>query len=168
MAVASSSRALSVAAYSADLPLSHALPYFDREIEKQPGLQARVEREIQLEMQAMAGEKGSSSSTAAAAAAAVSEDRLPPLLTGQTLFADRPDLLQEVQRAGAGERMTSIDTTRFQLPPPTARSKASEEEWNKAVDNAATQLLHQQGRLMNIELMKRYGGELQSRIDKRD
>lgn len=166
MAVASSSRDPVIPAYSADLPLSHALPYFDREIETQPGLQARVEREIQLEMQAIAGEKGSSSSTATTGA--VSEGRLPPLLTGQTLFADRPDLLQEVQRAGAGERMTSIDSTRFQLPPPTAGSKASEEEWNKAVDNAATQLLHQQGRLMNIELMKRYGGELQCKIDKRD
>lgn len=36
--------------YTSDLPLNDALPYFDREIETQPGLQSRVEREIQNEL----------------------------------------------------------------------------------------------------------------------
>lgn len=48
---------------------------------------------------------------------------------------------------------------RFQLPAPQSGLKASEEEWTKAVDNAATQLMHQEGRLTNLELLKRYGGE---------
>jgi hypothetical protein len=36
--------------YTSDLPLNDALPYFDREIETHPGLQSRVEREIQSEL----------------------------------------------------------------------------------------------------------------------
>lgn len=51
--------------YTSDLPLNDALPYFDREIETHPGLQGRVEREIQNEL---------------AKTPKVNESRLPPAL----------------------------------------------------------------------------------------
>jgi hypothetical protein len=51
--------------YTSDLPLNDALPYFDREIETHPGLQSRVEREIQNEL---------------AKTPKVDENRLPPPL----------------------------------------------------------------------------------------
>lgn len=155
--------------YTSDLPLNDALPYFDREIETQPGLQSRVEREIQNEL---------------GKTPKVDDSRLPPPLEVfqvslglysrclcaiadltdafiplTALFQSRPELLAEVERAGKGEPLKAIDTLRFQLPAPQAGLKASEEEWTKAVDNAATQLMHQEGRLTNLELLKRYGGE---------
>lgn len=69
----------------------------------------------------------------------------------------RPEYAQEVERAGKGDPLRSIDTLRFSLPAPAANDDATEEEWTRAVDNAATQLMHQEGRLTNIELLKKYG-----------
>jgi pre-mRNA-splicing factor SPF27 len=80
-------------------------------------------------------------------------------LLALVLLQSRPELLAEVERAGRSEPLKAIDTLRFQLPAPQSGLKASEAEWAKAVDNAATQLMHQEGRLTNLELLKRYGGE---------
>lgn len=70
----------------------------------------------------------------------------------------RPEYAAEVERAGKGEPLRAIETARFQLPAPSGGVEdASEQEWTQAVDNAATQLMHQEGRLTNIDLLKKYG-----------
>ena len=71
-----------------------------------------------------------------------------------------PEYAEAVARVGSGSSSQIIDTKRFQLGPPEGGLQASEEEWQEAVDNAATQLMHQEARLRNVELLKRYGGEL--------
>lgn len=138
-------------AYEASLPPSDALPYFDDEINK-PGMQAKVERELAAEMAKAAG-----SGNGAAAARMVAEDRLPPPLE---LFADNARLRAEYERVAAGEPVSEggIDKTRYQLAAPSKNLEASEEEWDAAISNAETQLMHAEGRLTNVELLKKFGG----------
>lgn len=139
---ASSSRAV------IDLPLTDALPYFDDELETKPGLASRVQKEVQAEMAKM----GSSSSSS-------NDSRLPPPHLSSSSRWD-----EELARIGArGEATKAIDVTRFQLAAPAGGAEeADDEEWQKAVDNAAAQLMHQETRLTNIELLKKFGGECQS------
>lgn len=137
-AVASASR------YSLDLPKSDALPYFDNELDTQPQLCSRVDREIQAEL------------------AKIKKDpadlRLPPPTV--EVFSSHPPLAAELERIGEqGQKTGALDIGRFQLPAPGGGLEASEEEWKKAIDNASTQLMYQEGRMLNIELLKRYGGE---------
>lgn len=55
--------------YSTNLPLNDALPYFDREIETQPGLQSRVEKAIKDELTLVKEEHRGK---------AADDERLPP------------------------------------------------------------------------------------------
>ncbi|CAO1625813.1 unnamed protein product [Parajaminaea phylloscopi] len=135
-AVASSSR------YSLDLPTTDALPYFDTEIDTQPQLRNRVEREIQAELAKMTKD--------------TADARLPP--ASLQPFSDVPHLAQEMQRLGElGQKTSALDTARFKLPAPPGGLDASEEEWDRAINNAAVQLTYQEGRMTNIELLKRFG-----------
>ncbi|CAO1629170.1 unnamed protein product [Sympodiomycopsis kandeliae] len=139
-------------AYSSNLPLNDALPYFDREIETHPGLQSRVERAIKDEMDRMKSEKQQQDVINAR------EARLPPNVE---IFKDRPEMLAEIERAGRKEPLQSIDNARFRLPAPSGDLEStSEEEWKKAVENASIQLMHQEGRSTNIDLLKKYGANL--------
>lgn len=133
-----------------DLPMTDALPYFDNELDTQPQLRAKVDREIQAEL------------------AKIKRDTTDPRLPPPSLdpFAQLPHLAQELDRIGAqGQKTTALDVARFQLLAPEAGLEASDEDWNKALDNAAAQLMYQEGRRTNVELLKRYGGECRSRID---
>lgn len=132
----------STSSWSLDLPLTDALPYFDDELDTKPGLRSKVDREIQAEMA-----KGGAS-------LAENDPRLPP----RSLRAAQNGVVSTDDESGAGVK-NAIDVSRYQLLAPAHGMDASEEEWEAAVKNAASQLMHQEGRLLNLELLKRYGGE---------
>ncbi|KAK0554521.1 hypothetical protein OC846_002093 [Tilletia horrida] len=94
-------------------------------------------------------------------ASSSADPRIPPALDIQTLptLSAQFDRLstQEAQRDASADDRPRLDTTRFSLPAPAAGLDASEEEWKQAVDNAYVQLSHQEGRAINIDLMKKYG-----------
>ncbi|CAO1613846.1 unnamed protein product [Jaminaea pallidilutea] len=130
----------STSSWSLDLPLTDALPYFDDELDTKPGLRSKVDREIQAEMA-----KGGAS-------LADNDPRLPP----RSLRAAQNGAISTDDESGAGVK-NAIDVSRYQLLAPAHGMDASEEEWEAAVKNAASQLMHQEGRLLNLELLKRYG-----------
>lgn len=51
----------------------------------------------------------------------------------------------------------AIDTSRYSLPQPLDDTMDSIESWEKAVENARAQLEHQRGRLVNLQLLLKYG-----------
>ncbi|KAI9336744.1 Pre-mRNA-splicing factor SPF27 [Obelidium mucronatum] len=57
--------------------------------------------------------------------------------------------------SGNGTPLNAIDTSRFRLEPPS--NPHSEEDWKAAVDNAHAQIEHQQNRLVNLELINKFG-----------
>ncbi len=125
-----------------DLAPTDALPYFDRDLELQPGLRAKVDALIAAEQSTMTAVDPSSS-------------RLPPAYVP---FSTRPDLRAELERVGSGQPSShTLDTHRYTLSAHEAGADASIEEWQAAVDNAHAQLGHMDVRLKNIELLKRYG-----------
>lgn len=116
-----------------------ALPYYDRELELQPGLRARVDALISAEQ---------------ATLPPLDSTRLPP---AYELFSTRPDLLAELERVSSGQPSRALDTQRYTLPAPAGGDSAPIEEWQSAVDSAYAQLGHMDVRLNNIELLKRFG-----------
>lgn len=128
--------------HSVELASTDALPYFDRDLELQPGLRARVDALI-AEEQATLPPIASTSS------------RLPPVYEP---FSTRPDLRAELERVAAGEPSTHrLDTTRYGLPTPAKGLDAPLSEWQASIDNAHAQLGNMDVRLKNIELLKKYG-----------
>jgi hypothetical protein len=120
-----------------------SLPYYDNDLERDPSLKERAEKLIQRELKQQQ-QQGL-------------HPRVPP---PPTLFAVRthscslytvcfsprlqnnPMLQAEIARVEAHEAIPPIDTSRYQLPGPTA-TPASEEDWQAALKNAHAQLEHQ-------------------------
>lgn len=121
-----------------------SLPYYDNDIERDPGLKDRAEKLIQKELKQQASQG--------------LHPRVPP---PPTLFAVRahvphlsyksrsspcvqnsPLLQQEMARVESHQPIPPIDTFRYQLPGPT-NSPATEEDWEAALKNAQAQLEHQ-------------------------
>jgi len=125
------------------LPPTDALPYYDDEIDK-VGMRTKVEKEIAKEMK-----QGSNGK--------VTEDRLPPPVE---LFKDRPELAELLEKAGAGISMNVLDRSRYQLSAPAQGIEASDADWQASLQNAEAQLMHSENRLTNLELLKKYGGEI--------
>ncbi|CAG8619814.1 6091_t:CDS:2 [Ambispora gerdemannii] len=71
------------------------------------------------------------------------------------LFKDSPMLAAELQRVQLGKPMEQIDTNRYKLEPPQDSSNV--ESWKKAADNSKAQLEQQNLRLLNMELLHKYG-----------
>ena len=55
------------------------------------------------------------------------------------------------------KKLDVIDINRFRLPVPT--NDTSVDEWKLAVENAQAQLQHQETRLINLELLYKYGSD---------
>ena len=60
-----------------------------------------------------------------------------------------PLLQAELSRVESRQPLPQLDTTRYQLPGPTA-ANASEEDWQAAVKNAHAQLEHQRLRYVDF------------------
>ncbi|KAK9806831.1 hypothetical protein WJX72_004086 [[Myrmecia] bisecta] len=72
-------------------------------------------------------------------------------------FQDHPVLQHEYNRVKAGQPMAALDTTRYRLDPPPLARRNDVAAWKQALDNAHSQLEHQYNRLLNLELLNKYG-----------
>ncbi|KAG0249708.1 hypothetical protein DFQ27_009841 [Actinomortierella ambigua] len=137
-----------------------ALPYVDRQIDE-PGVRTQVEKLIAAEMKRMPKPKDAST-----------------LYPDIDLFKDNELILQELERVRKGKPMDPLDLTRYQLQPPSSTEDSSatssttipaaisgvseqlpagHDLWLQAVSNANAQLEHQDQRLLNLELLSKYG-----------
>ncbi|KAJ1027383.1 hypothetical protein NDA18_003389 [Ustilago nuda] len=129
--------------HAVELAPTDALPYFDRDLELQPGLRSRVDALVAEEQASMAPIDPTTSS------------RLPP---AYELFGSRPDLRAELERVASGQPSShTLDSQRYTLPAPEGGDGAPLEAWQTAVDSAHAQLGQMDVRLKNVELMKKYG-----------
>jgi pre-mRNA-splicing factor SPF27 len=53
--------------------------------------------------------------------------------------------------------MPPLDPSRYRLDPPPEDQRADPKAWLAALQNARAQLQHQQGRVLNLELLSRHG-----------
>jgi len=118
--------------------LLDSLPYYDLDIENAQ-LKARVEAEIARELKRTPK--------------LASDSRVPPDFE---LFKDNELLKSELARVEARQSLNVLDTTRYTLPDP-ADPTSSEAEWERALNNARSQLEHQLSRQTNLQLLQQYG-----------
>jgi len=121
-----------------------ALPYIDSQY-NDPEVQAQVERMIEREMN-----KSTKAPDEFLADKGMSEE--------YEFNAHGSTFLQtEWERICAGRAQTPLDTSAYKVSPPPDSERGSLEAWQKAVDNAYSQLEHTNTRLMNLELMTKFG-----------
>lgn len=135
---------------SAHLPYTDALPYYDRDVDLKPGMRAAVEREIDAEKRRYKFD---------------AEALLPPPpklfevcgrgSPGSADLQNNEHLAALLESAERGEKLNALDTTRYQLPSPDGGLDASSEDWQSALDNAATQLAHMDVRCVAASLRPR-------------
>ncbi|KAF9821836.1 hypothetical protein IEO21_00266 [Rhodonia placenta] len=113
-----------------------SLPYYDNELEQNPFLREKVEKELARE----------------AKPSQAIHPRVPPPVE---LFSNHPLLAAELARIESRQPLEPLDTTRHQLPGP--QNPSDEEEWKAAVRNAHAQLEHQRLRHTNLALLQQYG-----------
>eukprot|EP00299_Pterocystis_sp_00344_P013424 c6575_g1_i2.p1 GENE.c6575_g1_i2~~c6575_g1_i2.p1 ORF type:complete len:205 (+),score=47.71 c6575_g1_i2:67-681(+) len=117
-----------------------SLPYIDTQY-GEPGMKELVERMIKDEMKAFRPTK----------------DYLSHLPLPQLNFENSAFLQSEFERVSRGEPMAAMDISRYQLERPNTEQWNDLNAWTRAVENAKAQKEHQQLRLMNLELLHRYG-----------
>ena len=105
--------------------------------------------------------------------------KLPALATLD--FSEHPLLAKEMDRVASGRKLNALDMKRYELPEPSTAQKNDMDEWQKCVgdgksqerthdlfhisflsfvsqvDNAKAQLEHQSLRLIDLELLSKYG-----------
>ena len=72
-------------------------------------------------------------------------------------FAKSSFLKQELDRIAKGEPMRQLDVARYKLERPSGKQEKDIKSWRAARDNAQSQLEHQHTRIMNLELMSKFG-----------
>lgn len=80
---------------------------------------------------------------------------LPP--PPETMFDKNPELQGEMERVAAQQPMQPMDVSRYEVPQPPKELQRDQSSWRRSVNNARAQLEHQRTRLMNLELLQRYG-----------
>ncbi|KAJ1891187.1 hypothetical protein GGI13_002719 [Coemansia sp. RSA 455] len=109
-----------------------SLPYIDKEYDD-PAIRSQVLEMIQEEMGRMS----------------------PPVIPRSTsLFKNSELLRKEYERVKSGRPLPPFDIDRYKLEAP---KEANIDEWQWASDNAASQLEHQNIRLVNLELLQQFG-----------
>ena len=79
-------------------------------------------------------------------------------LTLPTLkFLDSAFARAELERIHEGRAQVAVDMTRYKVEPPPEEERDSLEAWQRAVDNAHSQLQMTKTRMVNLELMNKYG-----------
>mmetsp|Transcript_18191 Transcript_18191/g.54664 ORF Transcript_18191/g.54664 Transcript_18191/m.54664 type:complete len:310 (+) Transcript_18191:390-1319(+) len=120
--------------------LIDALPYVDA---MTPEEKQKVDRLIQEEMK-----------NSTMRPAAYLKD-LPPAY--QLNFEGHPILKAELARVKAGIPMEPLDDIRYRLEKPSLSKRNDVGAWKKALDNAHSQLGHQHNRVINLELLLKFG-----------
>ncbi|KAJ3272485.1 hypothetical protein HK104_004474 [Borealophlyctis nickersoniae] len=72
------------------------------------------------------------------------------------LFKDHPALVEELVRVEQGKKLQAIDVARFRLEPPK-QANPRVADWRAAVEASQAQLEHQHNRLINLELINKFG-----------
>lgn len=121
----------------------HLCLYTQSKLTVHAGLRERLEQEIADELSRMTNEEKEALSSRLPA-------ELPPLFEDNAFLAGELKRLQSKAKTKGG-----LDSVRYSLPVPPA--SAPLEAWNKAMNNAASQLEHQKIRLGNLELLNKYG-----------
>jgi len=73
-------------------------------------------------------------------------------------FINSTFLETEWKRVQERRGLSPFDTSRYSVDPPLEEEKGQIVAWQKAVQNAKAQIENQTNRIVNLELMKRYGG----------
>lgn len=120
--------------------LIDALPYVDR---LTPEEKQRVDKLIQEEMR-----------NSPQRPAAYLKD-LPPAY--ELKLEGHPVLQAELQRVREGKPMEALDVTRYRLDKPPLARRNDFAAWKKALENAHSQLGHQYNRVVNLELLLKFG-----------
>lgn len=85
------------------------------------------------------------------------ETELPPLPKSKL---DSDSLLQlELERVSRREVLQALDLSRYALHPPSTFQADEPLAWQAALDNAQAQLQHQKNRILNLELLLKYGAD---------
>ena len=63
-------------------------------------------------------------------------------------------------RVKAKAEMPPLDATRYMLNPPAQARRNDVGEWKRSLDNASAQLEHQYLRILNLELLLKYGDKV--------
>ncbi len=71
--------------------------------------------------------------------------------------AEHPLLAAELARAAAGAPLAALDLARYGLERPPPERAEDPAAWHAALDNAHAQLEHQRTRLLNLELLLKFG-----------
>eukprot|EP00833_Pecoramyces_ruminatium_P016609 jgi/Orpsp1_1/1190641/evm.model.d7180000080291.2 len=113
-----------------------ALPYIDKEYDD-PEMKKYVDNLIEEELKVT-----------------VKNDKseLPETIE---LFENDEILRNEMERIKNGEPFPLLDTIRYRLSDPQDHTNV--DEWKKAVENSEAQLEHQYNRLINLELLNKFG-----------
>ncbi|KAL4428227.1 hypothetical protein ABPG75_002316 [Micractinium tetrahymenae] len=120
--------------------LVDALPYVDG---LSPAEKAAVDKLIEEEMRSSSKKPSDYLS------------ELPPL--PEPRYKGDELLEKEMARVAAGEAMQAMDTVRYNLDPPPPSRRNDFNAWRAALDNAYAQLEHQYNRLLNLELLLKFG-----------
>ena len=75
-------------------------------------------------------------------------------------LAGAPLVRAELERVGRGEALAPLDTQRYRLDPPRGAAAEDPAAWRAALANAKAQLEHQHLRVLNLELLLKYGPDL--------
>jgi len=113
-----------------------ALPYIDKEYDD-PEMKRYVDNLIEEELKITVKKDTS---------------ELPQTIE---LFENDEILRNEMERIKNGEPFPLLDTIRYRLSDPQDHSKLN--EWVEAVENSEAQLEHQYNRLINLELLNKFG-----------
>ena len=71
-----------------------------------------------------------------------------------SLFSTSALLQSELDRVTSNKAVKGLDSVRYQLPAPPLNAPSA--AWQKAIDNAGSQLEHQSARLANLDVMGKY------------
>lgn len=84
------------------------------------------------------------------------EDYLKDLFPHRELnFSNSVFLKSEYDRVSRGEPLKGFDLTRYSLPPPSNTQNLA--EWQEAINNACAQIESNSNRLINLELLAKFG-----------
>lgn len=83
---------------------------------------------------------------------------MPPV--PPSTFDGHPLLATEYERVKSKTEMPPLDSTRYMLNPPGQTRRNDVGEWKRSLDNASAQLEHQYLRILNLELMLKYGDKV--------
>ncbi|KAI8804814.1 Pre-mRNA-splicing factor SPF27 [Cladochytrium replicatum] len=79
------------------------------------------------------------------------------LPTEVSLFSDNSLLLDELSRIDSGHPIPPLSTARYRLDPPSSDLASDPTAWLAALNNARAQLESQSNRVINLELLLRFG-----------